>query len=661
MSGFGKNFYNITFTKNKSKGSAYQPSLSKIQSGSSTNTNDRPDSYPWRFRDKLNKGVYKTIDFYRFNTKKNTNLSNYTITLKPKNNTEKSKQIWLQVGNNWMTGQSSGKNNWKFNLSKLESKDHSSYLNPTKSNQAYPGFNGVRTFTFFEYPKNNTEDFYHGERNLVISTGPKNYEVTASKSIKASSIKDLNTLKFTKKINGAKYDVWVGGVAEKLMNQKGTPSIKFMIDENIDTKKKMLTQLIMYKPTSEPWDSDQTSAFIPDYPNPLHVVGDGGILNASTKRNQYQVNNTYNKFINSIVDLQSSFKPNKKNPFSTTIQGTTILNPPTRYMGTTQLNSYFFPIIEVDSWYGDKNTSFQKRLKKAVKAAMQGGSVMLADNKKSRAKAHAFDNQIVGGWNGASDGFEIATPHLDSGRNFFHVADDGLKLLSRNQTFIENTIHQGADGAPLSFAYGTGFGPSANINVNGLYLHRITQPYGISWGNGHDSNAGLVMDWFTYAENNKWSANNIKKQGGYGPAIFDGIYIPTMKQKWEANAMHSYGYFTAASRQTINQANGRGFLGPAPSGGKNYRAGGFTFKNTEVDINVPNLFSAQGQSDTKVGFLPNDGIFYPMNVSASEQIGGSPETFSNTATADLTRQMSTDVMQTVYIYGVDQPILLSNS
>ena len=80
----------------------------------------------------------------------------------------------------------------------------------------------------------------------------------------------------------------------------------------------------------------------------------------------------------------------------------------------------------------------------------------------------------------------------------------------------------------MSFAYGTGNGPIKNLTVDGLYLHRVTQPDGIIYAPNEDG--GLIMDWF------RWSSNtqdpNSKKKGGYDfsgcpgpPAIFsvDGL------------------------------------------------------------------------------------------------------------------------------------------
>ena len=71
----------------------------------------------------------------------------------------------------------------------------------------------------------------------------------------------------------------------------------------------------------------------------------------------------------------------------------------------------------------------------------------------------------------------MSSPKLYSAKNFIKVNDDALKVLSNNQTFVENTIHLGPSGAGINMGgYGVSNGAVYDNKIAGTFAHRIVNP-----------------------------------------------------------------------------------------------------------------------------------------------------------------------------------------
>ena len=89
------------------------------------------------------------------------------------------------------------------------------------------------------------------------------------------------------------------------------------------------------------------------------------------------------------------------------------------------------------------------------------------------------------------------------------------------------------------------------------------------------------MDWYAFNQSNQDPLTGV---GGYGPAHFETIYIPSIKSSKgvDANSMSSYGYISTVKEKDLSRSG----FGSDSTG--NYLAGGYTFVNRKVDIDVIN-------------------------------------------------------------------------
>ena len=538
------------------------------------------DQYAWMFNDQ---STYEFLDFYRFSTGNNANvdLSNYTIELTPKKPYKKIDNLFLQIGDQSMGAEKQGKS-WLFNLS---SNDGVRQYLKGKTSGNYKKYRGVRTFTIFEYPKADDNNYF-GRNNVVISTGPDYYDLSNNaKNIKLSSLPNWQDDYYEFSTKTGKVGVYVGGLAKKLLEQNKQGSINFIVDQKIDISKQLPSQNILVIPDLDK-KPPSGHMFTLGWNKSINVLGgksQKALIDGTQQSTHTYIHDDFYQFFNGMLDIQSSFDPKNSGQFSTSIQGVTFLNPPTRNMGTVQANSNFYPFIDVSDWWGDNKRDVKSRLKKAVKKFInneKNHQYLTAD-----PSTNIFDNQIVGGWLGASDGIESASVGMSSGRNFYHIADDSLKFLSSNQKFIENTVHQGDFGAPFSFAYGKGNPPTKNITVDGLYLHRVTQPKGLQYPD--DQYGGLIMDWWQFKDYNQDPKG---KNGGYGRALFENLYIPQVDQNQTifANALHSMGYIGAQDKTTRSDPDSDAGI---------YTAGGYTFRNSKSYVNIVQPLLAFVQKD----------------------------------------------------------------
>ena len=592
--------FNISFKKRKGSG----PNKLNFLSGRSpTSENSNPED--WNFlspSDPYN--TYDYIDSYRFGTgtgkKAGTiNLANYDINLQLVDPKYKSlKKMYMQVGDQSMKGKRLEKGRaFRFNLGAKD--EVANYLG---SKDQYKQNTSTRSFTFFEYPKKPTDINYFGKNNIVVTVGPDAYtSKTKEKIIKSSDLSDWENLEFNNlSIGGQLYNVKVGAFADQLLQQTNQKAINFQFDKAIDAKETKTTQTIIFQPVTSKSQEDW-QRFIIDWDQPIRVSGSPkqpaqALINGKRQRdNPASYSGKYEqfgKFFNSMLEISSTYKSQKKSKYgtkpSTSIEGMTFLDPPSRGEGTVQVNSPYVAHVRRNNWW-DKNYSksqdlssgskiYLQRLTNAIES-YQDNPFVFSTPKQVSSKL--FDNQIIGGWAAQSDGIEDGTSKLVSGRNFYHVNDDSIKLLNSNQNFIQNTIHQGQAGAPLSFAYGSPGNNVKNVKSDGLYIHRITQPQdGIS-----DDPVGLIIDY--------WGFNDVD----YGPATFNEIYIPSMNNGVnEANAMASMGKITVAGSSYLKKI-GR-YFGQFSKAG-DYRAGGYTISNSNSYIPIQNDLQAYIQEQPK--------------------------------------------------------------
>ena len=578
--------FDISFKKCKGSGPKNLNFLGDRSPTSNYNSSD------WNFLlDSDTYNTYNYIDSYRFGTgigkKAGTiNLANYNIDLKLVDPNYKAlSKMWMQVGDQSMEGKpSKGGRAFRFNLGAKD--EVADYLG---SKKYYGGNTSTRSFTFFEYPKKPTNKNYFGKNNIVVTVGPDAYTTDSKeKIIKSSNLTDWENLQFNKlNVKGQLYNVKVGAFADQLLQQANQKAINFQFDKAIDAKEIKTTQSIIFQPVNskpmEDWER-----FIIDWSQPIRVSGSSkqpeqALINGKNQReNQAPYsgkNEQFGKFFNSMLEISSTYNSQKNSKYgtkpSTAIEGMTFLDPPSRGEGTVQVNSPYVSHIRRDDWW-DKNYSksqdissgseiYLQRLIRAIESFRDNPNIKITP---PQVRSQLFDNQIIGGWAAQSDGIEDGTSNLTSGRNFYHVNDDSIKLLNSNQTFIQNTIHQGQAGSPLSFAYGASGSDVNNVKADGLYIHRITQPNGI---NG-DPMGGLILDY--------WGFNDID----YGPTEFNGIYIPSMNNgQHDANALNSMGKITAVDPNDFIPL-GRNF-GQVSMGGT-YRAGGYTITNSKSYVPI---------------------------------------------------------------------------
>ena len=560
------------------------------------------DEIAWNFKNTGQYKTYEALDFYQFSTGSGTaaanlDLSKYSIVLKPRTNPQQVTGLFMQIGDQSMMAKKSG-NKYVFNLSK---KSNVKNFLQGKTSKNYPGYNGVRTFTIFEYTQNDNNDNYFGKNNIVISTSPIKYDLPTANTttIKASDLPmwrdSYQTIRWNE--GGKDVNVYVGGIAEQMLKQTSRKDINFVVDEKIDSEQKLASQLVLVlKDPGDKFNDYQAAAFILDWDKKVNAVGsnNGNALIDGTNQSKHSYkNDDFFKFFNGLLDISSSYKAKNNNDYSTSVQGITFLNPPTRNSSSVQVNSNNFSFVPADEWWINNDSTMQQRLSKAVNDFLdKKAQYMEKGSRIDKVRTNIFDNQIVGGWVGASDGFESGSNNLFSGRNFTHISDDNLKIYGNNQNFIENTIHQGAYGAPISFAYGAGNGPKFNANVDGLYIHRITQPDGIIHPDPADQYGGLIMDWFSYKN---YTKNQDYKQGGFGQATFKNIYIPQVNVGNQCtNALHSMGTIEASEYNTRKYV-----MGYPPSDSGSYKAGGYTFKNSTSYVNISQPLTAYIQDFNK--------------------------------------------------------------
>lgn len=589
---FMGHIFDVSINKRSGVASNGPQSLKWIEERSPYSVNNFDDF--WEFKPKgYNK--YYFIDSYRFGTGTGKNsgtldLSNYEIVLSLKDDGyEELDGLWMQVGDQNMLGEKSvDGRSYSFDLSKngvpkyLSSDDH------------YPDNLSSRSFTFFEYPENQSDENYFGKNNIVVTVGPDAYTgFNGFTKIPSSQLRKWGQLQFSVGIGPKTYNVKVGALADQLLRQTKRKPINFQFDKQLDASKVKATQAIIYQEVGKGYGDDEGwGTFMLDWNQPISVSGvkqDPGeaLIDGAKQRDMFLPNEPdsvsgFGQFFNSMLEISSTYPSKKTSSYGTTpsssIQGMTFLNPPARKMGGVTVNTPYVEHVRANTWWDQdyssktsitKNSSIYKtRLTAALARATQNE---LPRNVPTKAASQIFDNQIIGGWIYQSDAIEDGTFRGLSGRNFYHVNDDSIKLLNGGQQFIQNTIHQGKAGSPMSYGYGASSNNVDGTRVEGLYIHRITQPYGRNASSDNpDPTDGLF--------NLKWTFENDHSYGY--DSKFDNIYIPSMRQQKpgidiESNALLSMGTF-----QTKNWWDGS----KGESG--DYSLGGFKINNSNSDIDI---------------------------------------------------------------------------
>ena len=262
--------------------------------------------------------------------------------------------------------------------------------------------------------------------------------------------------------------------------------------------------------------------------------------------------------------------------------------------GTTHLRSNNFrdnPIIKESTWNsnqpagvtGDALRDF--RLKKIANSISQGlpsDDIWDWGNGTFNSAVKLFDNRLIA-WETASDGFESNSPNLYSEANFLLTNDDALKIGSRNQQYVSNTLHQGPAGSAIMAGnYGFTNGPVFDSTVDGLFVHRIINDVA-----QQDPLGGLIGFRTHFNE-------NLVGQQGNGSGIFannfNNIYVPQMGYdnqfniQAKANVVTRLGMVPAMSQSTFTSIGARDF-GDGLKGLSNqvYGTGQFNIRNLQVD------------------------------------------------------------------------------
>jgi hypothetical protein len=459
----------------------------------------------------------------------------------------------------------------------------SSYLNYIPAGDK--DFSAVKQFTIQPYQEHiAATNEYHGARSIVVTIGPEGgytpeagwQTVQASGLTTVDKLSNLQLAEFShQNLQGKTYEVYVGAIANFLLgggttalgNWDQSSSVHLDIDERIDTSQHLLNQSIVY---SESGKNDWKTVAL-DFDKQIFVSGVGYIDGfAQLQKPLSKTITPVEKFQNATLDLQSSYgKGHPTAAWAIDVSGITVKYPPKRDQGTIALNA-FTPSVEWQDSSGKTGRVLWKaQLGNAISASESKtyatNPLGMDAEKRKTGRVHAWDNQIIGGWVDASDGIETLAPYSELRRNVFHVNDDAIKVLTSNQIFEQNLIHQGNIGSAISLSgYGYSNGPVTNSNnpkygIYDTYVHRITQPttYPGYPGTNVDGFGGLIS-------NRTLFSRALSSDAGMG--IFDvtisKVYVPSLaytttssaQGKKEANSVLDIGVFSGLDYSPNSQS-----------------------------------------------------------------------------------------------------------
>jgi len=605
-----------------------QDSDTFVRSNGQTDHNDNSQgSDHWTlFKDQQGFSEYQVLDFFRFYTNLNPNdpfrWDDYSIRIRSLPGHGVVSDMWLQVGNQSMQGNSLGNGTWQFDF-----KDNPGlldYLNGTdlmqtqdwvKAGVGNPNTavnSAYRTFTIIPYFNNNN----HGRDSVVVSTGPQFYDVSqdfdparqvVSVSTSSGDLKDVQIFNDVISDNsGTAYNIYVGSIADWMLRQEFTNHLHLIVDghngsstvENGDSG--LLLSQYLYIEKSQDSDKDGNNWLV-WLPNDFQIAVTGTNQDAASADQSLQgakidglgsrggtFNDNKKGFYNGLLDIFSEYTAAQFT--SAQVSGITFTNPVTRNSGSVHVNTNFSPAgyVPTKSWFEfwsddpqktaeqKSNEAYGERLQNVL-TALETFALVNDINGQSTTSVKLWDNQILG-WETASDGFEVSSPNLFSAKNFIKVNDDALKVLSHNQTFVENTIHLGPSGAGINISgYGASNGAVHDNKIAGTFAHRIVNPVETENNQGSTiSFGGFLADWTA------WGLR-LTSPGNFGISNNDirDIYMPSAYNgaiDVDANQLGRNGITSAVSEVGGGRDIFRNKIFDAPAG-STFKGGGYTIEN----------------------------------------------------------------------------------
>jgi|GEM_PF-4830281 len=561
----------------------------------------------------------------------------------------------LQVGDqfNSPTNQNTRKQGdpWIFQWSKLRQETRD-YLLAQDNMQTTPEWNSVpglgnatdssawRNFTFTPIYPNPQQGFnFNGIASLLVSIGPDHYDLSGDFDVPSDKVQLFTSNNDFKPITELfksgfqnqntetqdTYEVWVGSIADWILLQDNTKHMDIKIDGHngnalVENSDILLSQYIYFKNNTTNKDyigvlTNDKQVFVSGSPqtnadlNPAFNES-GAVINGSNGLGKGDTTKKQSKFLDGLIDISSNYIASDITKPSTQVAGLTIENPLSRQSGAVQLNTdYFDGMVDVKDWFtsdgDDPDERWANRLGRFIYAIENQNTISLQDNQGYRFDAQLgkntaitgnissklFDNQILG-WQTAADGFESQSPQVVSAKNFIKVNDDAIKMMSRNQTFQENTIHLGKSGAGVSFGYGVSNGSITDTNSRGLFAHRIINNGGDNPSDDNFALSGFIADWAT------WSEKLINNKGaGINPQLnnvnIDYTYIPSMKNSSsnDVNVLFRSGTTSGVS----NLGARSGFVGDNAPPNQTFTQGGYGINNFH------NFLASTNQQGQQVG------------------------------------------------------------
>jgi hypothetical protein len=596
-------------------------------------SNHTDNSSQWTFSTAGVSQNYNFLDHHRFVPSAGTEIakidfSNSKIRVN-KRNGQKLLTMQAQIKDQILNGSdvNGDQTVWEFDLN-----DAQAQINGGKWN-AQPNNFDITFLPFYD----NTPDqvkFFGGD-SILVSFGDNYYDYTTEFASQPVQLKtstsfanyDKNTAHIITADNGTQYHMFVGAIADAILQQKQLQPIDLVIDGSdpndteknfVESFKLLLNQNILYKEVNQGEEAYQNLGLGFNHQilvrNDQQVPGRsdstkaGALISGCTQIDDFNTNDGWKsngksyfdfddgrkqkwQFFAATLDIISTYESNDVNKPSLAISGITIADAPKRGQGTVQANGGYNPIIKESTWNsnqpagvtGDALRDF--RLKKIANSISQGlpsDDIWDWGNGTFNSAVKLFDNRLIA-WETASDGFESNSPNLYSEANFLLTNDDALKIGSRNQQYVSNTLHQGPAGSAIMAGnYGFTNGPVFDSTVDGLFVHRIINDVA-----QQDPLGGLIGFRTHFNE-------NLVGQQGNGSGIFannfNNIYVPQMGYdnqfniQAKANVVTRLGMVPAMSQSTFTSIGARDF-GDGLKGLSNqvYGTGQFNIRNLQVD------------------------------------------------------------------------------
>jgi len=627
--------YELGFLKNG------QDSDTFIRSNGQTDHNDNSKgSDQWTlYKNSQAFSDYQNLDFFRFYTNADDNFKwdEYSIRIRSLPGHGVVSDMWLQVGNQFLRGDSlgDGTGTWQFNFKKNQGL--LDYLNGTdlmqtqewvKAGVGNPNTavnSAYRTFTIIPYFNDNN----HGRDSVVVSTGPQFYDVSqdfdparqvVTVSTSSGDLKDVQIFNVASDHSKTGYNIYVGSIADWMLRQEFTNHLHLIVDGHNGSStvenggNGLLLSQYLYIEKSQ----DSNENWLVWLPNDYQIAVTGKNQDAASADQSLQgakidglgsrggTNENKKGFYNGLLDIFSEYTPTQPQYNSAEVVGITFTNPVTRNSGSVHVNTNFsagyVPTTEwFENWSDDpqkssaqkSNEAYGERLQNVL-TALETSNLTNDINGQSTTSVKLFDNQILG-WETASDGFEVSSPKLYSAKNFIKVNDDALKVLSNNQTFVENTIHLGPSGAGINIGgYGVSNGAVHSNKIAGTFAHRIVNPVETENNSGSiNSFGGFLADWTAWGQRltspGNYGISNNEIRDIYMPSAYNGAIAV------DANQLGRNGITSAVREVGGGRDEFRNDLFDAPAG-STFKGGGYNIENWSN-----NLSSGPGA----MGWTPN--------------------------------------------------------